>query len=129
MAHPLDELYVGYSDSMVLIARTIYSELLNQHQKSVDNPNRKQRLAKLTVAVMNRLSRELGGDSYYITKTNAMELTERNWAMFKEFKGNNYKELSKKYGMTNAHTRKIINACQRKVYSERQMSLLESSLD
>ena len=129
MTQPLDELYVGYSDSMVLIARTIYSELLNQHQKSVDNPNRKQRLAKLTVAVMNRLSRELGGDSYYITITNAMELTERNWAMFKEFKGNNYKELSKKYGMTNAHTRKIINACQRKVYSERQMSLLESSLD
>ncbi len=129
MAQPLDELYVGYSDSMVMIARTIYSELLNQHQKSVDNPNRKQRLAKLTVAVMNRLSRELGGDSYYITKTNAMELTERNWAMFNEFNGRNYKELSKKYGMTNAHTRKIINACQRKRYSERQMSLLESSID
>lgn len=122
MKHPLDDIYIGYSDSMVLIARTIYAELLNQSDQQ------KQLMAKLTVAVMNRLSREIGGESYYITKTDANELTRRNWEMFGEFTGNNYRELSKRYGMSNAHVRKIVNACQRIRLSENKRFMLESSL-
>jgi len=50
-----------------------------------------------------------GGESVYFRKLEAVCLAARNRAIRKEFNGKNYHELSKKYNLTEAHTRVIIH--------------------
>jgi hypothetical protein len=54
------------------------------------------------------LIKEFGGDTLYLPKKGTLLRKARNRRILKEFSGDNYKELSKKYKLTIYHIRQII---------------------
>lgn len=125
MAKSLEDMFaVGYPETLRSIARSVFVELMSKYSNAVPNPRRELRIAKWSIDTANRISCDLGGASYYICKYHRVDLNARNWEMYAEFKGNNYRSLSRKYNLTATQVRNIVNACREIKFLERQMSLL-----
>jgi len=56
-----------------------------------------------------KLCKICGGSALYIPKPDFIKRKIRNKQIVKEFDGVNYKGLSKKYNITEAHVRRIVN--------------------
>lgn len=61
-----------------------------------------------------KLGRELGGETFYLPKLNTCLSMIRERKIIEEFKGGNYIELGRKYGVTSAWVRNIIKKHRRK---------------
>lgn len=55
-----------------------------------------------------KLGREFSGEQVYLPKLNNCISRERNRKIVEEFKGDNYEELAKKYGLTTFWIRKLV---------------------
>lgn len=56
-----------------------------------------------------KLSKHLGGLPYYFPKINGLIEQKRNEMIRKEFKGSNYRDLAKKYHLTEVWIRQIVD--------------------
>jgi DNA invertase Pin-like site-specific DNA recombinase len=55
------------------------------------------------------LAKELGGTRHYFPKFESLFRDNRNEMIYNEFSGGNYKELAKKYNLSETRIREIIN--------------------
>ncbi len=72
---------------------------------------------------LQHLTNEKGGQSIYLAKGVAIHLSARDREMCMKFKGNNYRELSKEYDLTEMRVRQIVNIFQRNQFLSRQGQL------
>ena len=54
------------------------------------------------------IAKELGGARYYFPKFESLFRENRNTMIYDEFSGNNYKEIAKKYNLSETRIREII---------------------
>lgn len=79
-----------------------------------------QRLAAQAVMQLQHLAREKGGRAIYLAKGVAVFLSARDRELCAAFRGNNYRELADRYGLTEMRVRQIIEAWRREQYARRQ---------
>lgn len=72
---------------------------------------------------LQHLTNEKGGQAIYLAKGVAVHLSARDREMCMKFKGNNYRELSKEYDLTEMRVRQIVNIFQRNQFLSRQGQL------
>ncbi len=72
---------------------------------------------------MQHLANEKGGAAIYFAKGVAMHLSSRDREMCGKFRGNNYRDLAREYGLTEMRVRQIVDAWQRERFLARQSSL------
>lgn len=61
-----------------------------------------------------KLGKELGGEQYYLPSLNTCFSRVKERKIIEEFKGGNYKELGRKYGVTSDWVRIVIKKHRRK---------------
>jgi Mor family transcriptional regulator len=64
-----------------------------------------------------KLGKELGGEQFYLPKLDICLFKVKERKIIEEFKGGNYGELARKYGVTSFWVRKIIKKHRRKKVS------------
>ncbi|MDA8172067.1 MAG: hypothetical protein M0033_05930 [Nitrospiraceae bacterium] len=79
-----------------------------------DLPEGYQAVARV-VGVENalKLSEELGGLPFYFPKIGSLIVKKRDQYIRQEFNGANYKELARKYGLTEVWVRRILHRRER----------------
>jgi hypothetical protein len=82
-----------------------------------------QAWASMCLMQLSHLAQEMGGASFYLAKGVAVFMSARDRAMCAEFRGNNYKALARKYGLTDVRVRSIVDAWQKENYAKRQGQL------
>ena len=123
---PLEALFAPtYPHTLRDLATSLFMELLDRNAGLVPHPARAGRLAELALALVNRLSRDFGGNGLYIHKAVTHHLTQRNWEMFALFDNQRwtYKTLGHKYGLSEVQVRNIIQACLEEELEKRQGKL------
>lgn len=116
---------IDYPETMRDIARCAYQAMMADSRNAVPNPRRFSRLAALSIKIANRISEDMGGGNLYINKSVSMQLSDRNWEMYRKFNGHNYRDLARLYKLTEVQVRNIINACAEHEYRTRQLALPE----
>lgn len=83
-----------------------------------DLPSTYQQIARV-IGIENviKLGKELGGESFYLPKLDVCLARVRERKVVEEFKGGNYVELGRKYGVTSFWVRKIIKKHRREKVS------------
>ena len=84
---------------------------------------RLERLARIALAQVLRLSSVIGGGQVYWPKAVAYHLSPRNAQMCAEFRGD-YKVLARKYKLTDTQVRNIVDGWQAARFAQRQGDLL-----
>ena len=56
----------------------------------------------------------------YLAKGVAMHLSARDRELCAKFRGNNYRELAREYGLTEMRVRQIVDTWQRECFARRQ---------
>lgn len=107
-----------YPELLALIARTVYERLTRslklEHQPAVE--------AALDVAEAVRHG--LGGASHiYVPKGRAYELSLRDREIYAKFRGDNYDQLARDFGLTEMRIRQIIERCRAADIQARQSGL------
>lgn len=74
-------------------------------------------------AQLQHLMQERGGQSLYLAKGVAIHFSERDRELCAAFRGNNYRELARRYDLTEMRVRQIVDAWQRERFARRQGSL------
>ena len=69
---------------------------------------------------LQHVAQQMGGQPAYLAKGVAMYLSARDRQMCAEFRGNNYRQLAAKYGLTEMRVRQIVDAWQREQFERRQ---------
>ncbi len=77
------------------------------------------RWAQQAVDQLRHVSDKMGGFNLYLAKNQAFALTERDRAMWDEFRGD-YKAMAHKHGITEVRARQIIDAIRREELARRQ---------
>lgn len=111
---PLEALFSSsYPHALRDLATSIFMELLEQSASLPRHPGRSHRMAQLALALTNRLSRDFGGNNFYIHKAVSHHVTQRNREMYDLYDNKiwTYKTLGRKYGLTEVLVRNIISAC------------------
>ncbi|PAX17089.1 hypothetical protein CLI92_05960 [Vandammella animalimorsus] len=80
-------------------------------------------MARQALMQLQHLAREKGGRAIYLAKGMAVHLSARDRAMCAEFRGNNYRALADRYGLTEMRVRQIVDAWQREQFARRQGKL------
>lgn len=102
---PLMELIPeGYPESLQEIAFFIFEGLVSQ----APDHNREQ-LADFAVHATEKLVKEYGEMNLYISKKSLFDMRQKYDGIRRDFRGNNYDELAKKYSVTPARIRQIVN--------------------
>lgn len=111
---PLEALFAPtYPQTLRDLATSIFMELLERSAHLPLHPGHATRLAQLALALVNRLSRDFGGNGLYIHKAVTHHLTQRNWEMYALYDNKRwtYQTLGIKYGLSEVQVRNIITAC------------------
>lgn len=82
-----------------------------------------QRLAQQVLAQLAHMAAQLGGGAIYLAKGVAVQLSARDREMCAQFRGNNYAQLARSYGLTEMRVRQIVDAWQREKFLSRQGAL------
>ena len=120
---PLEALFAAsYPQALRDMATSMFMELLERSVHLTPHPGRAHRLARLALALANRLSRDFGGSNDYIHKAVSHHLTQRNREMYllHDNKRWTYQTLGRKYGLTDVQVRNIIQACIEEEIERRQ---------
>jgi hypothetical protein len=79
--------------------------------------------ARQVLMQLQHLANEKGGTAIYLAKGVAVHLSARDREMCGKFRGNNYRELAREYGLTEMRVRQIVDAWQRERFLSRQHGL------
>lgn len=71
--------------------------------------------SQLGCNVANAIAELFGGQNFTIPKDYAFKISQRDAQIYREFKGNNYSELSQKYSLTERGIRKVITRVKQKM--------------
>lgn len=82
-----------------------------------------QAWANMCLMQLGYLAQEMGGAAFYLAKGVTVFMSARDRTMCAEFRGNNYRQLARKYGLTEVRVRQIITAYQKEQYARRQGTL------
>ncbi|HHJ80127.1 MAG TPA: DNA-binding protein [Candidatus Tenderia electrophaga] len=74
-------------------------------------------------AVAHRMRQSWGGQQVYFPKGHAVDISERDMQLFREFDGRNQRDLAKKYGMSLQWVYQRIKAVQAAETARRQANL------
>ena len=80
-------------------------------------------MARVATAQLLHRAQQQGGKAIYLAKGVAMHLSARDMQMCREFRGNNYDFLARKYDLTEMRVRQIVAAWQAEQYRLRQARL------
>ncbi|MEI7250302.1 Mor transcription activator family protein [Pectobacterium versatile] len=78
---------------------------------------------QLGLAVANFLAEHFGGQNFTFPRDYVYKLALRDLQIYNEHKGNNWAELSSKYGITERGLRKLIHRVHRRMMKSRQPNL------
>ncbi|WP_113632195.1 Mor transcription activator family protein [Pectobacterium peruviense] len=78
---------------------------------------------QLGLAVANFLAEHFGGQNFTFPRDYVYKLAVRDLHIYDEHKGNNWAELSSKYGITERGLRKLIHRVHRRLMKSRQPNL------
>lgn len=67
-----------------------------------------------------KLGRELGGEQFYLPKVDICLSKVRDRKIIEEFKGGNYVEIARKYGVTSNHVRQLIKKHRSEMINKKQ---------
>lgn len=93
----------GYHDTLKEIAFFIFEELVSQ----APDENH-ERLAGFALNSAEKLSQEYGGSQLYIPNQKVSDMRRKYAAIRRDFRGNNYFELSKKHDVSESRIRQIV---------------------
>ena len=85
----------------------------------IDDDGHPAALLYKAVDQLRHVSDKMGGFNLYLAKNQAFALTERDRAMWDEFRGD-YKAMAHKHGITEVRARQIIDAIRREELARRQ---------
>lgn len=80
---------------------------------------------RYAAACTRHLSAQLGGQQVYIPRCLLAQLSERNARIFSAFQGNNYRELARRFHLTEQRVRRIVATEQAADMQRRQGRLFE----
>ncbi|EHK90955.1 Mor transcription activator family protein [Aggregatibacter actinomycetemcomitans] len=83
----------------------MFDVLLNEFEKNEKTKNEALKLAERTVLT---ISNYFGGRSFYLPSGSVLKRQIRDNQIFKEFKGNNMDEISRKYNLSAPHIYSIL---------------------
>jgi len=69
-----------------------------------------ERLATIAVALLDRVSLDHGGTSFYLPKGMVRKRSQRDREIFAEFNGKNMRELARKHNLSDMRIYQIVNA-------------------
>ncbi|MFZ1417667.1 MAG: Mor transcription activator family protein [Burkholderiaceae bacterium] len=106
-----------------------YPEILEQMgyviaRRLADHGVPVEQLQDLTLGITEEIRFEVGGRDTYIPKGHLFELSQRDEEIYNQFKGNNYYELARKYGLTEIQIRSIVKRGRERDLGKRQGSLI-----
>ena len=106
-----------------------YPEILEQMglvvaRRLADHGVPVDQLQELTLGIMEEIRFEVGGRDTYIPKGHLFALSQRDEEIYNQFKGNNYYELARKYGITEIQIRSIVKRGRERDLARRQGSLI-----
>lgn len=85
-------------------------EEIARDMRPEDLPGGYQAIAQVVgVANALKLSEQLGGLPFYFPKIGSLILKNRDQHIRREFNGANYRELARKFGLTESWVRRILN--------------------
>lgn len=119
----------GMTESMRDLAWCLFEALAllddraGQAQPSGAWLDRLHALADAVAAQVRHVAAELGGRPIYLARGVAVGLSARDERMCAEFRGNNYRQLAQKHGLTEMRVRQIVDAWQREQFARRQGKL------
>jgi len=73
--------------------------------------------------VMRAIAEQVGGAQVYIPKADSIERCARDVAIWREFSGDNRRELARRYGVTEIHIYRIVKRMRALDLAERQHRL------
>ena len=76
--------------------------------------------ARQVLMQLQHLAEQKGGRALYLAKGVAMHLSDRDRKMCVKFRGHNYRELAREYGLTEMRVRQIVDTWQRECFARRQ---------
>ena len=76
--------------------------------------------AQQVLMQLQHLAEQKGGRALYLAKGVAMHLSARDRKLCAKFRGNNYRELAREYGLTEMRVRQIVDTWQRECFARRQ---------
>lgn len=79
-----------------------------------------QDFACLAVLQLRHLAHEKGGRAIYLAKGVAMQLSARDRQLCAEFRGDNYRQLAAKFGLTEMRVRQILDTWRRELFARQQ---------
>ena len=119
----------GMTPDMRDVAMCLYEALVLHDQRAgqtapaADWQQQLVTWANQVLMQLQRLADQNGGHPLYIAKGIAVHLTARDRTICNGFKGNNYRELARAYGLTEMRVRQIVDAYQREQFLRRQGNL------
>ncbi|MCJ8541422.1 DNA-binding protein [Klebsiella variicola] len=92
-------------------------------ETGVDYGLTSEQAEQLGLAVADFLASHFGGQNFTFPRDYAYKLSLRDMQIYEEFRGNNWAELSTKYGITERGLRKLIHRVHKQVMAHRQPQL------
>ena len=83
----------------------------------------RSRAEKISEEVVDYVIDEFGGESFYIPRNVSGRAKKRNRQIYDEWRGDNYDELAKKYGITRQRVYAIIKEVRMAIFKEKRADL------
>ena len=85
-----------------------------------------EELQDLTMGIVEDIRFEVGGRDLYVPKGHLFELSQRDELIYQKFKGNNYYQLAREFGLTEVQIRSIVKRGRIRDLARRQGSLIDN---
>jgi len=113
----------AYPEVLADIARQIYTSLREDPRVKLPHPV----AAEVALSVTEHVRKNIGGVSMYIPRGRAYEASQQDKLIYREFRGDNYHELARKYDLTEMRVRQIVGRVSLIEKAKRQHNLFEPS--
>jgi Mor family transcriptional regulator len=113
----------SYPEVLADIARQIHQRLMEDPRVKLPHTV----AAEVALSVTENVRKTVGGVSMYIPLGRHYEASKREMDIYRDFKGDNYHELVRKYNLTEMRIRQIIKRVNTIERAKRQGSLFDPS--
>ena len=113
----------SYPEVLADIARQLHARLMEDPRVKLPHIV----AAEVALSITEHVRKNVGGVSVYIPRGHAYEATQREIAIYRDFKGDNYHQLARQYNLTEMRIRQIVNHVSQVEKAKRQQNLFESS--
>lgn len=107
-----------YPETLAVIAGAAYDWLTTSLK--LDH----QPAAEAALSIAEAARKQLGGGHQYIPKGRDFDLSRRDRRIYGKFKGDNYTQLAREFGLTEMRIRQIVERCRAADIARRQGTLL-----